>query len=78
MEKYLRPERLDCNPNSPSAPDEWRHWHCTLLSFLRALGDREINKLDTLVNFLSPMVYKYVAELTTYEEAIAHLETLYV
>ena len=78
MEKYLRPERLDCNPNSPSAPDEWRHWHRTLLSFLRALGDREINKLDTLVNFLSPMVYKYVAELTTYEEAIAHLETLYV
>ena len=78
MEKYLRPERLDCNPNSSSAPDEWRHWHRTLESFFRALGDREVNKLDALVNFLSPAVYKYVADFTTYESAIQHLEGLYV
>ena len=77
MEKYLRPERLECNPNSPSAPDEWRQWHRTLESFFRALSDREVNKLDALVNFLSPAVYKDVADFTTYENAIQHLEGLY-
>ena len=78
MEKYLHPERLDCNPNSPSAPNEWQHWHHTLKSFFRALGDCEVNKLDALVNFLSPAVYKYVADFITYENTLQHLEGLYV
>ena len=78
MEKCLRSECLDWNPNSPSAPDEWQHWHRTLESFFRALGDCEVNKLDVLVNFLSPPVYKCVADFTTYENAIQHLEGLYI
>ena len=78
MEKYLHPEYLDCNPNSPSSPDEWRHWYRTIKSFFRTLGDREFNKLDALVNFLSPAVYKYIADFTTYWSAIRHLEGLYI
>ena len=78
MEKYLRPERLDCNPSSSSAPDEWQYWHCTFYNFLTALSERELNKLDMLVNLLTPTVYKYVAECVTFEEAIALLEELYV
>ena len=78
MKKYLRPERLDCNPNSPSAPDEWRHRYRTIEKFFRALGVHEFNNLDAVVNFLSSAIYKYVADFTTYENAIRYLEGLYV
>ena len=78
MEKYLRPGRLDTNPKSPSAADEWRHWQCTFSNFLRALEGHEIKKLDTLINYLSPSVYKYIADCTTFDDAIKRLEELYV
>ena len=80
MDKYLKPERLDADPNSSSAAQQWRHWHRTFKSFLEQcqLTRPELNKLDVLINYVSPKVYDYIAECATYDSATSVLESLYV
>ena len=79
MDKYLRPERFDVNPNSPSASKDWLHWKRTLNSFLSSLTISDVaeKKLDVLINLVSATVYEYIASETTYDDAIK-LESLYV
>ena len=38
----------------------------------------ELNKLDVLINYVSPKVYHYIAECEMYNSAISVLESLYV
>ena len=78
MDKYLRPERLDADPNSSSAAQQWRHWNRTFTSFLSQLEGQMPNKLDVLINYVSPRVYDYIAECETYDDAVSVLESLYV
>ena len=80
MDKYLRPERFDVNPNSPSASKDWLHWKRTLNSFLSSLTISDVaeKKLDVLINLVSATVYEYIASETTYDDAIKKLESLYV
>ena len=80
MDKYLRPERFDVNPNSPSASKDWLHWKRTLNSFLSSLTISDVaeKKLGVLINLVSATVYEYIASATTYDDAIKKLESLYV
>ena len=85
MDKYLRPERFDVNPNSPSsASKDWLHWKRTLNSFPSSLTINDVaeKKLDVLINLASNLVsatvYEYIASETTYDAAIKKLESLYV
>ena len=78
MERFLKPERLDADPNSPTATQEWNHWHRTFKSFLASIASHSPDKLDTLINFVSPTVYGYIADCTTYESAEDTLQKLYV
>ena len=34
MDKHLRPQRFDTEPNSNNAEKEWRHWYRTFINFL--------------------------------------------
>ncbi len=77
MDKYLRPERLDADPSSSTAAEEWRHWKRTFSNFLEAFPDPP-DKLKAITNFVSARVYRLVEDCTTYEEAIAALEAVYV
>ena len=78
MHKYLRPERLDANPDSPTAAKEWFHWKRTFTNFLTSAGEEAPDKLSMLVNFVSPRVYEYIGESDNYDAAIALLEAVYV
>ena len=78
MERFLRPERFDCNPNSSSATQEWNHWFRTFKNFLSSVEQHEPNKLDTLINYIAPSVYEYIADTTSYDAAVEILEKLYV
>ena len=51
----------------------------TFENFLETLTEleRQPNKLNTLINYVSPKVYEYISEHTTYDEAIATLKDLY-
>ncbi|XP_064080951.1 uncharacterized protein LOC135197777 [Macrobrachium nipponense] len=78
MEKLLKPTRLDLDPSPPSAAKEWRHWHKTFSNFIQECGEMAPNKLRTLVNYVSPNVYKYIEECVNYDTAISTLEKLYI
>lgn len=78
MDKALRPDRFDCMPNTPSSAKEFSHWHMTLENFLSVLPNENLDKLKVLVNFLTPSVYEYINECTTYDTAIEALKTAYI
>ncbi|VDI55795.1 Hypothetical predicted protein, partial [Mytilus galloprovincialis] len=66
------PERLDANPDSPTAAKEWFHWKRTFTNFLTSAGEEAPDKLIMLINFVSPRVYEYIGECETYDTAISH------
>uniref|UniRef100_UPI00358E7549 uncharacterized protein n=1 Tax=Myxine glutinosa TaxID=7769 RepID=UPI00358E7549 len=78
MEKYLRPERFEANPNSSNAAKEWNHWYKTFDNFLRAIEHHEPEKLTMLVNYVAPSVYEYIAVCEDYDTAIETLRNMYV
>lgn len=80
MERYLKPERLDFDPSMKMVEKLWRHWHQSFSNFLAALdaSDQSPNKLSVLVNYVTPRVYEYIANCTTYEDAITLLKDLYI
>ena len=80
MDKVLRPERLDIDPASADASDEFRHWHKTFQNYLAALSSEEIrfSQLEVLTNLVSPKVYRNFAEENDFDRAIAALQRIYV
>ena len=78
MEKYLRPERFNVNLNQATASKEWLHWYRTLQNFYAAAETEPNDKLNMLINFVSPNVYEYIADCASFDKAIIVLTTLYV
>ncbi|PIK34785.1 hypothetical protein BSL78_28388 [Apostichopus japonicus] len=81
MERILRPERLETDPNSNSASKEWAHWIKTFENFVQVLptpSTGEIDKLSILTNFVSPRIYETISECTTYGAALKILKELYL
>lgn len=78
MDKVLRPERLETDPNSSTAAKEWLHWKRTFENFLIVLPQEGLDKFGVLTNFVSPMVFQYIEDCGDYTTAIATLEALFV
>ena len=82
MEKYLKLERLDTPPNTPLSSKNFNHWFRSFSSFLGKIIDPNIHcdldKLDTLINCVSPDVYEYIAECDTFDTAVNCLKELYI
>ena len=79
MDKVLRPDRFDVEPNDEKATKQWRHWYQTFGNFLRSIDgqNQNLNKLDVLTNFVSPEVYELFCDADTYDAAIATLKRTY-
>ena len=78
MEKVLRPERLERNPNSGEASKEWLHWKRTFDNFLAVLPQTNLDKLSALANFVSPSIFQHIEECTEYGAAVGILQALFV
>ena len=78
MEKYMKPDRFSCDPNSTTASKEWKHWFVTFDNFLKALKVEEDGKLCLLINHIDPSVYDYIAEYDHYNDAIEALKNMYI
>ena len=78
MDHFLKPERLDADPNSATATREWTHWFKTFENFLKNLPEKNLDKLDVLVNFVSPRLYEIISECTTYDDAKQLLQKRFV
>jgi hypothetical protein len=76
MDKYLRPERFDSNPNSATASKEWAHWFRTFKNFMKTIQTED--KLDILINYLSLSVFDFIADIESFDSAIEILENLFV
>jgi hypothetical protein len=80
MDSLLKPERFSTLPNAKSASTDWNHWYCTFTNFLDSSSQSKsskCNSLHCLINCLSPTVYNYIAECSSYESAIKVLRNLY-
>lgn len=78
MERLLRPERLDTDPSSPTAAQDWKHWVQTFKNFVSAISRDGLDKLGLLTNYVSPRVFESISECETYDDALKTLEALYV
>ena len=82
MDKFLRPERFETDPNDASAAKEWKHWLKTFQNFLEVSDAEkkleESQKLKLLTNFVSHNIYEFISECEKYEDAKKILEDLYV
>lgn len=56
MEKLLRPDRFETDPNSPTSAKEWAHWITTFNNFVEVAKVKEEDKLKVLTNFLAHSV----------------------
>lgn len=78
MDRYLKPDSFDVDPQSPDAGDQWQHWYKRFSTFLSSIGSLNPNKLDMLINHVSPAIFKHINECRTYDEALCILESLYI
>ena len=58
MERLLRPERFDVDPDTASAAKEWTHWLKTFTNFVQAVTKTAptADKLILLTNYVAPRV----------------------
>lgn len=70
---------MDIESSTTNTAYLWSHWSRTFINFLEATKvteDKE--KLNILINFVSPAVFEHINECKTYEEAIDVLKNLYI
>ena len=78
MDKALRPDRLDKDPNDPDAAKEWIHWRRTFENFVVGVSTDKEEKLKILTNFVSSKVFQYIEDSTDYDSAIKTLASLFI
>ena len=78
MDKVLRPERLDTDPNSGTAAKEWLHWRGTFENFMAVLPHKDLDRLAILSNFVSPSIFQQIEDFTDYETSIETLQTMFI
>ena len=79
MEKFLKPDKFDVDPHSPTASQEWTYWFKTFENFTATFpGTDDVSKLKVLTNLVSHSVYQLMADKQTYTEAISALKNVYV
>ena len=78
MDRALRPARFEISPNEPNAAKEYQHWIKTFEHYCEVLPQTGLDKHKLLTNYLSPQIYDYVVEKTSYDSAVETLKNLYV
>ena len=78
MERLLRPTTFDVEPSATGATKRWLHWLCTFNNLLQSLTpEQQANKFQILVNHISPNVFEFISECSTYDDAIQTLGDIY-
>uniref|UniRef100_A0A0A9X9Z9 UPF0052 protein yjiF n=1 Tax=Lygus hesperus TaxID=30085 RepID=A0A0A9X9Z9_LYGHE len=79
MDRFLKPEKFDADPHSPTATQEWKYWLKTFENFAAAFEQiDDAGKLKLLINRLTPSVYQLIADKTTFTDAVELLKSTYV
>ena len=83
MDKFLRPQVFDVEPNSQLADKNYLHWKKTFDNFIKTLekglkAGETLDKLPLLENSISATVYEYISDCTSYDEAEKVLKDVYI
>ena len=78
MDRFLKPERLNIDPNATTSEKHWKPWFQTFRNFLVSLDSKEPDRLCLLVNYVSPEIFELIATCSIFDEAIETLEQFYV
>ena len=78
VERLLKLDRLNTDPNASIASNEWLHWLRTFENFLTVLPQEGLDKLSVLMNHVSPKIFMYIEECTEYNRAVMVLKELFV
>lgn len=83
MERLLKPRIFETDHNDPKAAKQWKYFFKTFENFLTKVehnedDDEDANKLQLLVNHVSPDVFTYIEDCETYDAAIEVLKNIYV
>jgi len=85
MDRILKPKELSILPTEPDAAQVYAHWLATFEGFIHAVEEERrlaenetpLDKTSLLVNFLSPKVYGYIADVRTYDLCKEKLDRLF-
>ena len=75
MDKALRPERFETLPNTATSAKEFSHWLKTFEHYCEVLPQDNLDTLKLITVYISPEVYDFVRDYTTYDTALL-LKTL--
>ena len=83
MDSHLKPSRFDGDHTATTGSSEWTHWKRTFSNFINAVKKKTpegetVNSLDILINYVSPKIFTFIADCTTYELAIQTLDSLFI
>lgn len=84
MDRLLKPEKLNANPNDSSSRLVFKHWLRTFERFITTVEERQgeddpaVDRYGLLVNYVSPTVYQYIEDTTEYEQALNLLKRAYI
>ena len=78
MDKALRPDWFNKNPNTATSAKEFKHWIQTFKYYIDVLPQEGLDKLKLLTNFVSQTVYDFISDCTSYESAKETLKKIYV
>ncbi|XP_066963203.1 uncharacterized protein [Macrobrachium rosenbergii] len=78
MERALRPERLDILPTSPDAARVFKHWLFIFSRYKNATEGTNDVYLGMLANALSPENFELISDCSTYDDAIAKLNKVFI
>ena len=73
---HLKPDKLEIEPADSDATRKFKHWLFCFTNYVATL-DENVNKLHTLINFISHTAYTYIETEATYENAIKTLKSHY-
>ena len=77
MDKALRPNRFNENPNTATAAKEFKHLIQTLEYCIEVLPQEGLDELKILTNFVSPTVYDFISDCKTYESGKETLKKIF-
>ena len=84
LNDWLKPARLDVDPNSPKATKHFKHWFKTFSDLVAKIlaaprpGVAEPNKLEILCAYVSADVYELIEGCDKYDTAIAKLRECFI
>ena len=58
MDKALRPDRFDADPDLATAKEQWNNWYFTFKNYIASLKTPNEEKFQVLANLVSPDVFE--------------------